>query len=205
MSTIREALHGFRQRALDRLRGEPSIERLVAQGLQLGEEPHISRPVYLDTGHPWLITIGDYVTLSPYVAVITHDPSLAHYTSKTRLGSVTIGNRVNVGVGSIILPGTNIGDDSVVGAGAVVQGEVPPGSLVMPEPAKVSPIKPIAAWHQASAARAPSWAGEGWSLVSGISEERKREQREALADGGSGYVPATAAPGSPHKRDTNGQ
>jgi maltose O-acetyltransferase len=182
----------------NRLRGLASLDWMVAQGMQLGVSPHIGRPVYFDRLHPWLITLGDYVTLAPYVAVITHDTSLAQYTGQTRLGRVTVADRVYVGVGAILLPGTEIGEDSVVGAGAVVHGKVPPGSLVVGNPGKVSPVKPVAGWHRASAKRAPSWPGEGWSSVTGITEERKREQREALADGASGYVPAHAAPGSPH-------
>jgi maltose O-acetyltransferase len=173
------------------------MDRLVAQGLHLGESTHIGSPIYIDQLHPWLITIEDYATVGPYVAIITHDASLNQHTGQTRLGRVTIGKRAYVGVGAILLPGTIIGDDSVVGAGAVVHGDVPPGSLVVGNPAKTSPIKSVAAWHMASAARAPSWPDAGWTIFSGITDERKREQREALASGGSGYVPAEPAPGSP--------
>jgi maltose O-acetyltransferase len=205
VSAIRDAVGRVGRRAANRVRGESSIARLVSHGLKIGEAPHIARPIYVDGLHPWLISIGDYVTLGPYVAIITHDTSLAHHTGVTRLGRVDIGDRVYVGVGAIILPGTVIGDDSVVGAGAVVHGEVPAGSLVLGNPGKASPIKPVAAWYRASAARAPTWPREGSSAESGITEERKHEQREALADCAAGYVPATAAPGSPYalkKRET---
>jgi acetyltransferase-like isoleucine patch superfamily enzyme len=198
VSSRRETLKRFRRRAIDRLRGEPSIERMVAAGLQLGVGTHIAHPIYFDRLHPWLIAIDDHVTLGPYVAIITHDASLAHHTGQTRIGRVVIGKRVNVGVGAILLPGTNIGEDSVVGAGAVVNGEIPRGSLVVGNPATVSPLKAVVAWHRVSAARAPTWPHDGWTISSGITEARKREQREALADGASGFVPAGAAPGSPH-------
>jgi acetyltransferase-like isoleucine patch superfamily enzyme len=194
---ISHALARFRRYAMDRLREQPNIEWMVAEGLQLGKGTHIAQPLYLDRLHPWLITIDDYATLAPYVALVTHDASLNQYTGQTRLGCVIVGKRVNVGVGAILLPGTTIGEDSVVGAGAVVHGEIPPGSLVVGNPAKVSPIRPVAAWHRASAARAPSWPHEGWA-ISSITQERKRMQRDALADGASGYVPARAAPGSPY-------
>ena len=173
---------------------------MVSQGLRLGVRPHFGHPVYIDGLHPWLITIGDYVTLGPYVALITHDSSLRHHTGSTRLGRVDIADHVYVGVGAIVLPGTSIGENSVIGAGAVVHGDVPADSLVVGNPGKASPIKSVAAWYRASAARAPSWPREGWSLASGITEERKHEQREALADRASGYVPARAAPNSPYER-----
>jgi maltose O-acetyltransferase len=198
-----ETLARLRRKAADRLRGQPNFERLVSQGLELGVGTHIGRPLYIDSLYPWLISIGDYVTLAPYTTLLTHDASLAHYTGQTRIGRVVIGKRVNIGVGAVILPGTQIGDDSVVGAGAVVNGEIPPSSLVVGNPPKVSPIKAVVAWHRSSASRAPTWPAEGWGIFSGITDERKRLQREALAGGASGYVPALAAPGSPHA-DRNG-
>src|SRR6188472_1585372 len=115
---MREALGRLRRHAIDRLRGKPNIERMVAQGLQLGEGTHVSHEIYVDGLHPWLITIDDYATLAPYVALITHDTSLVHHTGQTRLGRIVVGKRVYVGVGAVLLPGTSIGEDSVVGAGA---------------------------------------------------------------------------------------
>jgi maltose O-acetyltransferase len=198
VADVRDALERVARRALERVRGEPSLEWLVARGMQLGEGTHIAHPIYFDRNRPWLITIEDYVTLGPYVAVITHDASLANYTGTTRIGRVVVGRRAYVGVGAILLPGTTIGEDSVVGAGAVVHGDIPPGSLVTGNPAQVSSVKPVAAWHRASARRAPTWPREGWTQTTGITEERKLAQREALAGGASGYVPAAPAPGSPY-------
>jgi len=167
--------------------------------MRLGVGGRIAHPIYFDRLHPWLISIGDHVLLSPYVAIVTHDATLAHHTGQTRLGRVDIGDRVMVGVSAVILPGTSIGEDSVIGAGAVVRGEVPAGSLVMGNPGKVSPVKAAVAWNQVSARNAPFWPQEGWTSKTGITEERKREQREALANCASGFVPASAAPGSPHE------
>jgi acetyltransferase-like isoleucine patch superfamily enzyme len=200
VSLITDGLARIRKRTAARLRGLPDVERLVAQGLELGAGVHISHEMYVDGLHPWLIKIDDYATLGPYVAIITHDTSLAQHTGLTRLGRVVVGKRAYIGVGAILLPGTTIGDDSVVGAGAVVHGDIPPGSLVVGNPAKVSALKGPVAWQLASAKSAPSWPEEGWTIDSGITEDRKRQQREALADGVSGYVPAEPAPGSPYGR-----
>ncbi len=136
--------------------------------------------------------------MAPYVAVITHDASLAHHTGQTRIARVVIGKRVQVGVGAVLLPGAVIGEDSVIGANAVVSREVPPGSLVVGNPPEVSPLKPVVGFQRASSKRAPTWPEEGWTRLTGITDDRKREQREALAGGVSGYVPADAAPDSPH-------
>lgn len=194
---IKQAFDRFVEASLDRVRNEPNLEWLVAQGLQLGEHTHIGHPLYIDRNRPWLITIGDYVTIAPQCALVTHDPTLAQHTGQTRIGRIDIGKRVMVGVGAILLPGTRIGEDSVIGAGAVVHGEIPPQSVVIGNPGKASPIKAAVAWHRVSAARAPTWPSDGWSIAE-ITEERKREQREALADCVSGFVPARPAPGSPY-------
>lgn len=49
---------------------------------------------------------------------------------------VFIGKNVWIGHGAIILPGTRIGNHSVVGAGAVVRGEFPARSLLVGVPAR---------------------------------------------------------------------
>lgn len=193
-----ERLVQRRRKVFARLRGHPSLTRLVAQGLQLGKGTHIADQIYIDGLHPWLVSIGDYVTLAPFVSIITHDASLQHHTGQTRLARVTIKDRAYVGVGAILLPGTIVGEDSVIGAGAVVHGEIPPNSLVMGNPPTVSPLKGAVAWQRASARRAPHWPESESSVESGITEDRKREQREALVGTGTGYVPGSPAPGSPY-------
>jgi maltose O-acetyltransferase len=176
-------------RALQRMRGELNVDRLVAQGLELGRGTFVARNAYLDPGHPWLITIGDDSGLSPGAIVMVHDASMQRHMGCTRIARVVIGNRVFVGAGAIILPGSRIGDDSIVAAGAVVRGDIPPGSLVAGNPAKiVSEVKSVAEWHRQAATQAPVWPHEGWTIGSGITNARKRAQREALADGMSGYL-----------------
>jgi maltose O-acetyltransferase len=181
-----------KRRTLQRLRGDQSVERLVAQGLELGSGTFIARGAYLDPGHPWLISIGDESGLSPGVIILAHDASMKRHMGFTRIARVMIGERVFVGAGAIILPGSRIGDDSIVGAGAVVRGDIPPASLVVGNPGKVvADVKAVAAWHHHAATRGPSWPHEGWTIGRGITDARKRAQREALANGNSGYLAAT--------------
>jgi maltose O-acetyltransferase len=191
-STARQAVDRAKRRALQRLRGELNVERLVAQGLEIGRGTFVARDAYLDPGHPWLITIGEDSGLSPGVIVMVHDASMKHHMGHTRIARVVIGDRVFVGVGAIILPGTRVGDDSIIGAGAVVRGDIPAGSMVVGNPAKVvSDVKSVADWHRQAATQAPVWPHEGWTVGRGITDARRRAQREALADGISGYLAAT--------------
>ena len=55
---------------------------------------------------------------------------------------MTIGNRVWIGGGAIIIPGITIGDDSVIGAGSVVTRDVPAGVVVTGNPARI--LRPVA-------------------------------------------------------------
>ncbi len=53
------------------------------------------------------------------------------------LDNVVIGNDVWIGANAIILPGVNIGDGAVIGAGTVVTKDVPPYAIVGGNPARV--------------------------------------------------------------------
>ncbi len=50
---------------------------------------------------------------------------------------ITLGDNVWLGGGVIVCPGVTIGDDSVVGAGAVVTRDLPAGVVALGAPAKV--------------------------------------------------------------------
>ena len=53
------------------------------------------------------------------------------------VGNVDIDNFVWIGDKVIILPGVNIGDHAIIGAGAVVTKDVPPFAVVGGNPARV--------------------------------------------------------------------
>ena len=90
---------------------------------------------------PWLISIGDRVTLSSRVSLLTHDGSgwLMRDESGRRynFGRIDIGNDVFIGLGAIIMPGVRIGDNCIVGAGSVVTKSIPSGSVVAGNPARL--------------------------------------------------------------------
>lgn len=189
--TTRQQIERIQRRVIQRVRGELNVDRLVAEGLQIGRGTFVARDAYLDPGHPWLITIGEDSGLSPRTIVMVHDASMRRHIAHTLIAPVVIGDRVFVGAGAIVLPGTRIGDDSVIAAGAVVRGDIPPWSMVVGNPAKVvSDVQSVAAWHREAAAQAPVWPHEGWTIGRGITDARKRAQREALAGGIVGYLAA---------------
>lgn len=96
-----------------------------------------------------------------------------------------------VGAGAVILAGARIGDDSIVGALTVVRGDVPPGSVVVGNPGTVvADVASFGERHRQAVARGPVWPHAGWMAGMGITEERKRAQREALSGRVSGYLRA---------------
>jgi acetyltransferase-like isoleucine patch superfamily enzyme len=91
---------------------------------------------------PFLISIGDRVTITSGVKIITHDGStiLVRNDAGHRYlyyASVTIGDDVFIGINSIILPGVTIGSKVVIGAGSVVTRNIPENSVAVGNPAKV--------------------------------------------------------------------
>jgi len=91
-----------------------------------------------DPQYTW---IGNRVCLGS-CSLICHDGSIQvlyqRYGLKIdRIGPIIIHDDVFVGEGAIILGGTTIGEGSIIGAGSVLRKSVPPGSVVMGNPAKV--------------------------------------------------------------------
>lgn len=86
------------------------------------------------------VRIGDGTEIGPgthiYTAEHPRDPEVR------RLGleygrPVSIGRNVWIGGKAILLPGITIGDNAVIGAGAVVTRDVPAGATAMGNPARV--------------------------------------------------------------------
>lgn len=86
---------------------------------------------------PFLIEIGDNVTISADVKLITHDGSGRLFGRMFRYRKIAVGNNVFIGMNSIVLLGVEIGDNVVVGAGSVITKSVPSNSVVAGNPAKI--------------------------------------------------------------------
>ncbi|MGG1186695.1 sugar O-acetyltransferase [Bacillus subtilis] len=85
------------------------------------------------------VRIGDNCMIGPNVGIYTAGHSIE---PKDRYKSgygipITIGNDVWIGGSCVILAGVTIGDNSVIAAGALVNKDVPPNSVVAGNPGKV--------------------------------------------------------------------
>ncbi len=83
------------------------------------------------------IIIGDNVSISAEVCILTadHDPQSA--TFEGRMNGVIIEDYVFIGTRAMILPGVAIGRGAIVAAGATVTKTVEPLSIVAGVPARV--------------------------------------------------------------------
>lgn len=115
----------------------------------IGTPKFISGSVYFDGNNYSKITIGDNTIISREVMLLTHDYSITaglasigkkidrHQGELYFSSPITIGDNCFIGARASLLPGTSLGDNVIVGAGAVVKGEIPENSIVVGNPAKV--------------------------------------------------------------------
>lgn len=78
------------------------------------------------SAEPYLLSIGDFTTLSAGIHFLTHDNSIAKcITNCTDLfGRISIGRSCFIGFNTIILPGVTITDKVIIAAGSVVTKSV---------------------------------------------------------------------------------
>lgn len=128
-----------------RFRGD-HVAYLRFIGVKIGEGCLISASVHNFGTEPWLIEIGDKVSITDGVIFLTHDGSSRLFRKKiagmnpqygNRFGAIRIGNNCFIGVNAIIMPGITIGSGSIVGAGSVVTNDVPQNSVVAGNPARL--------------------------------------------------------------------
>ena len=109
-----------------------------------GYQVHIGARSFVNCGAVFLdvatITLGEDVQVGPNVQFLT--PTHPLEADKRRTGAeaarpITVANTVWLGGGAIILPGVSIGENTVVGAGAVVTKSLPANVLAVGNPARV--------------------------------------------------------------------
>lgn len=84
------------------------------------------------------IEIGDGSLIGQQVVIATLNHGLSPKDRQSMLpAKVVIGKNVWVGAHATILPGVTVGDNSVIGAGAVVNKDVPANSIAVGVPAKI--------------------------------------------------------------------
>lgn len=159
---VRVALTSFKYRYLYRCTGRKTVvgERTVfinSANISVGEDCLIQDRVYFRAGLDGHIRIGNGAAVNSYVQMYGHGgidigdkaqvgpntviTTTGHDYLSTDLDSnyagIKIGERAWIGANCTVLPGVSIGDHAVIGAGAVVAGDIPSNCVALGVPARV--------------------------------------------------------------------
>ena len=122
---------------------EQYVNMLRNRGVRIGANCVIMKDVEFGT-EPYLIQLGNNVRITTGVKLITHDGGICVLRNlglidkrADKIGTINVGNNVNIGWNAIIMPNVTIGDNVVVAAGAIVVNDVPSNSVVAGVPARV--------------------------------------------------------------------
>lgn len=128
---------------------QPAVLRTMAPGarLALGRRVGLSGVVIcagksIEIGEETIIGSGAMILDNDLHARNADGTWKVEYVQNAR--PVKIGKRVFIGARSIILKGVCIGDDAIIGAGAVVSKDVPSGTIAAGNPAKIITPRPPA-------------------------------------------------------------
>ncbi|MBR4657475.1 MAG: acyltransferase [Oscillospiraceae bacterium] len=137
LSQIRSRLKRFYQIKIKKMDPmELKIAELRKKGIQIGEHCRIFSNI--SSTEPYLIRIGDNVSISSNVSFCTHDNAIIKVIpGKTDVvGPITIGNNCFIGMNSILMLGVTLDDNCIVGAGSVVTHSFPSSSVIAGNPAR---------------------------------------------------------------------
>lgn len=161
------------------------LEYRLKNGMHIGENCNLYSVDTIDGGWPWLISMGNNVTISTNVTILAHDASTNIVGCGTKLGRVEIGNNVFVGTGATILCNTKIGDNVVIGAGAVVCCDLESNGVYVGIPAKkVCSIEQYRKKYEKLRVIRPDFSKtRAWNDWNNSTEEEKNKMLNELSDG----------------------
>lgn len=152
-----------------------SLQANIREGLKLGKNVYGIAGCTIDHGSCWLIEIGDNVVFAPQVYLLAHDTSTKKLVEYVKIGKIKIGNNCFIGARAFIMPGVEIGDNTIVGAGSLVTKSFPANVVIGGNPAKI-----ICTLHEyqtklnSDVQELPKF-GKEYTLLGRITEEMKQE------------------------------
>lgn len=103
-------------------------------GMEISRTTRIGKGLYI--GHPYNITINPCAILGENIN-IHKGVSIGQENRGKRKGVPTIGNRVWIGINSIIVGNITIGDDVLIAPNSYVNCDVPTHSIVLGNPCRI--------------------------------------------------------------------
>ena len=180
-SVLRRILAGLRKR-----KTESYLNGLIDNGLVIGANTSILEPFFFDPQHCFLISIGENCTLAPNVRLIAHDASTKQYLGYTRIGRITVHDDCFIGDSVIVLPNVSIGPNTIIGAGAVVNKDIPENVVAAGNPVRViCSLQDYTDKIQSMAKKTGVYGDE--YLLSDLSEDRMKEMLGDL-ESGEGFI-----------------
>jgi acetyltransferase-like isoleucine patch superfamily enzyme len=152
-----------------RLHRDP-VRYFRSQGVKIGDGVEIfGANLFTFGSEPYLVSIGNQVTISHDVDFITHDGGLriarAKYPNAYLYGRIRVADQCFLGAHCVLLLGAKVGTGSVIGSGSIVTGEIPSGVVAIGAPAK--PIKSVEDYIQENR--------HLWIDVGGLTPDAKKE------------------------------
>jgi len=172
------------------------------RGVQVGEGCSIIPSVVAT--EPYLVKIGNHVTIAAGVEFVTHDGGVWLFRDQIPdlqvFGPIVIEDNCVIGMRAVIFPNVHIGRNSIVSAGSVVIGDVPPDTIVMGVPAR-----PMGSVHKYKEKCLERWqvqrppnivleAGSTWWTSSHFSENREKLRKHLLEVFSQQLGPAPVSP-----------
>jgi len=172
--------------AIRTLRKQLYLKRLEKKGLNLGRNVFLNDGFFLDPSHCFLINIEDDVVFGPGVKIFAHDASPYMLIDRTKIGLVHLKRRCFIGANAVILPASSVGENSILGAGSVLSGDVPDNEVWGGNPAKF--ITTVADYTQKLLALEAVEYDEDSHRISILSAEDKQAIIDGLKSKGIGFM-----------------
>ena len=137
------------------------------QGMQIGDNCTICCNIL--PSEPYLVTIGNNVTVSAPVQLLTHDNSIIKMSKgevTDTFGAISIGDNCFIGASTVILPGVTLANNVIVAAGSVVTKSFLESNIIIGG----NPAKKITTW-EASLEKNMKYAQN----IKGLSAKGKKE------------------------------
>ena len=128
---------GYRCR-LEIFRFQEGIKLTIGSNCKFGDQVHITASEQVTMGNDCLLASHIFISDTNH-GTLRDDPTTAPDSRPLTAQPVSIGNKVWLGENVAVLPGAKIGDGCVIGAHAVVKGEIPPYTVAVGAPAR--PVK----------------------------------------------------------------
>ena len=152
-------------------------------GVKIGDNVKLNCQTNSFGTEPYLISVGDNCLFACGLKIHTHDGAVSvlnnlNYFDGERMDKmarVKIGNNVYTGTDVTIMPGVTIGDNCIIGAGAVVTKDIPSNSVAVGVPARV--VRTIDEYYQSALERGLFYPTKGMSP-----EEKKKYLSENVKE-----------------------